>query len=213
MQSYIFCHRLMRRPGGLQDLILHLSERPFGLSTSRLLLSLFPDVYSIVGIFPFMGFLFYKVHCPTPWILGKTSRALLRYWWLSFDYLGLKFLKEAPKFSSNLMTIYAQSGGFILFNLLCGLQYCCRVAVHLTTLLWRSFFGIFLFPWFPVQQGLRSSWKDWYETASDVPGSIIPTFWFRRSMTKKSSMGCLNFSLFGFALCPSFLALYRGGDN
>ena len=75
----------------------------------------YPDVFSIVGIFPLVGFfLFYKVRRPTPWPFRKILRGTFRSWGFQFEFLGLKFSEEAPKFSSKLMSISARYDGFLL---------------------------------------------------------------------------------------------------
>ena len=73
---------------------------------------------------------------------------------------------------------------------------------------WRSC-GI-LVPWFLVQKGLQNYLRDCFETASDVPGSLLPSFWFLCCVKKEVLTISLTFSPTVFLVEPSFLLLCRG---
>ena len=69
--------------------------------------------------------------------------------------------------------------------------------IHLTDIVCQRSCGIIV-PWFPVRQGIRSSWRDCFTTAGDVPGSITPSFYCRRSAIDKVPEGCIPFYLMEF---------------
>ena len=93
-------------------------------------------VYSMVKICPLVIFWVHKVLCLTSWPFVKILRAKLCPWDLSFDCSCPMFSEEAQNFSANLMTISAQSGGFISSDLIGGLCSFFWVDVLLVAFLW-----------------------------------------------------------------------------
>ena len=70
---------------------------------------------------------------PTPWPLDRISRVLLCSGGFPFGGLCPSFLEEDPKWSENLMKIYAQFGLPDLSDLLRVLHSCCWVAVLISS--------------------------------------------------------------------------------
>ena len=179
MNSWIFCLWLTHYLEGLKYFILCLSvclfSGLFGEADSPSVS--YPYVDSTVCLYPLLGFLFYMARCLTPWPFGKIPRSPLRSRGSHFNFLCPVFSEEAPKLSDNLMSISAQAGFYFVRSYWISPLLSLGIWGNPDALFWGCSCGI-LVPWFPVQQGLQSSWIYWFTIASNFSGGLLPALCF-----------------------------------
>ena len=188
---------------GLQYLALCLPVRPFsGLigeaASPPISVFMCPSWFCI---FPLAVFLkFCKVSSPISWPFIKILRDPLRSLGFPFDGSCPTFPEEDPKFSLNLMIIFAQAGFPDAINILGGLPSYCRVSILLSSCMASILQSYCPFYFFPVQKGLQISWRHCFANAIFVPVGLLSGLLFCRPVTNKFLMKCLPFYLTGFLM-------------
>ena len=131
----------------------------------------------------------------TPWTFGKILRDPLRSWGFHFEFFCVQ--RSWRKIWSFWKTWYQLPCDILgLFRLIFSTFYALvvRLIRHPDALLWRSFYRL-LYLGLSAWKGIQSSWRDCFATVSDVPGRILPAFFFCRYLTKKVLAGSLLFSM------------------
>ena len=155
---------------------------------------------------------FYKMHIPTPCPFVKNARAPLRSWEFPSDGLCPMFPEEAPKFSVNLMVIFARSGLSYLINLLRSLLSCLQVSALLRSCLAASLQDSYPFTLFPVLGGPKFL-KGLIRDCDRCPRNSFYRLIFSLFSDKECIEGLYSLLSRGLSLCIYFLFFCIVGEN
>ena len=163
------------------------------------------------------------MHSLTPWILSFSGfkyisipdnllKDPLCSWGFHLIVSYLTFLEGSPKLSSEnegalRANWYGGSNPIFLEVSLLSPGY----LVHPTAIVWCNYFGIIIGPLVPFWKGIPIFWRYCCVITSGVLGSLLPTFWYLRPLTKKLSLGGLPFYLTGYisCFCISFFSIEK----